>query len=164
MMNKRNIKNCRNTILRRIVFSEKLKCEFINAYASLWPLLPHMNTTKNHSRNFFSLSFTPTPSLRFLKVYYFTKLKYVHEIQFTLILLWWDIFWELKPKNFFYVERSTKKFQMVLSLFLVIALYCQASSSQFFSITQPLTSFSVLAGWEGSLGACSRQSYIYQVL
>ena len=56
---------------------------------------------------FFSLSFTPTPSLRFLKVYYFTKLKYVHEIQFTLILLWWDIFWELKPKNFFFVERST---------------------------------------------------------
>ena len=49
---------------------------------------------------FLSLSFTPTPSLRFLKVYYFTKLKYVHEIQFTLILLWWGIFWELKPKTF----------------------------------------------------------------
>ena len=46
-----------------------------------------------------------------------------------------------------------KEIQIILRLFLVIAMYCQASSSQFFSITQPLT---LLAGWEGSLGTCSR--------
>ena len=48
---------------------------------------------------------------------------------------------------------GTKEIQIILRLFLVIAMYCQASSSQFFSITQPLT---LLAGWEGSLGRCSR--------
>ena len=86
-------------------FIEKFKNKFVKT--SLWPSLPHMNTTKTIPGIFLSLPFTPTPSLRFLKVYYFTKLKYVHEIQFTLILLWWDIFWELKPKNLFFVERST---------------------------------------------------------
>ena len=35
--------------------------------------------------------------------------------------------------------------QIILRLFLVIDMYCQTSSSQFFSITQPLT---LLAGWE----------------
>ena len=48
---------------------------------------------------------------------------------------------------------SIKDIQIILRLFLVIAMYCQASSSQFFSITQPLP---LLAGWEGSLGTCSR--------
>ena len=44
-----------------------------------------------------------------------------------------------------------KKIQIILRLFLVISMYCQASSSQFFfSITQPLT---LLAGLEGT---CSR--------
>ena len=50
----------------------------------------------------------------------------------------------------------TKEIQIILRLFLVIAMYCQASSSQFKpvqSITQPPT---LLAGWEGSLGTCSR--------
>ena len=32
-------------------FMEKFKNKFIKT--SLWPSLPHMNTTKNHSRNFF---------------------------------------------------------------------------------------------------------------
>ena len=53
-------------------------------------------------------------------------------------------------------NRLSKAIQMIYRLFLVTAMYCQASSSQFFSITQPLSSFSVLAGWEGSLGTCSR--------
>ena len=47
----------------------------------------------------------------------------------------------------------TKEIEIIHRLFLVIAMYCQTSSSQFFSITQPLA---VLACWEGSLGACSR--------
>ena len=51
---------------------------------------------------------------------------------------------------------AAKAIQMIYRLFLVTAMYCQASSSQFFSITQPLRSFSVLAGWEGSLSTCSR--------
>ena len=46
----------------------------------------------------------------------------------------------------------TKEIQIILRLFLVIAMYCQASSSQIKSITQP---FALLAGLEGSLGACS---------
>ena len=37
---------------------------------------------------------------------------------------------------------------MILRLFLVIAMYCQGSSSQIKSITQPLP---LLASWEGSL-------------
>ena len=53
-------------------------------------------------------------------------------------------------------EAEIKAIQMIYRLFLVTAMYCQASSSQFFSITQPLRSFSVLASWEGSLGTCSR--------
>ena len=47
-----------------------------------------------------------------------------------------------------------KDIQIILRLFLVIAMYCQGSSSQknqFY--TQPLA---LLAGWEGSLGTCSR--------
>ena len=55
-----------------------------------------------------------------------------------------------------YHKAAAKAIQMIYRLFLVTAMYCQASSSQFFSITQPLRSFSVLAGWEGSLGTCSR--------
>ena len=50
----------------------------------------------------------------------------------------------------------TKEIEMILRLFLVIAMYCQASSSQIKSITQPLT---LLAGWEGSLGTCSWQQF-----
>ena len=50
----------------------------------------------------------------------------------------------------------TKDIQIILRLFLVIAMYCQASSSQFFSITQPLP---LLACREGSLGTCSRQQF-----
>ena len=48
---------------------------------------------------------------------------------------------------------ATKEIQIILRLFLVIAMYCQGSSSQIKSITQPLP---LLAGWEGSLGTCSR--------
>jgi hypothetical protein len=43
---------------------------------------------------------------------------------------------------------ASKEIQIILRLFLVIAMYCQASSSQFQSITQPPA---LLAGWEGSL-------------
>ena len=39
-----------------------------------------------------------------------------------------------------------KEIQIIFRLFLVIAMYCQASSSQMKSITQPPT---LLAGWEG---------------
>jgi hypothetical protein len=46
-----------------------------------------------------------------------------------------------------------KDIQIILRLFLVIAMYCQGSSSQIKSITQPPA---LLAGWEGSLGTCSR--------
>ena len=46
-----------------------------------------------------------------------------------------------------------KEIQIIFRLFLVIAMYCQASSSQMKSITQPPT---LLAGWEGSLGTCSK--------
>ena len=46
-----------------------------------------------------------------------------------------------------------KEIQKILRLFLVIAMCCQASSSQLKSITQPLR---LLAGWEGILGTCSR--------
>ena len=45
-----------------------------------------------------------------------------------------------------------KEIQIILRLFLVIAMYCQASSSQIKSITQPPA---LLTGWEGSLGTCS---------
>jgi hypothetical protein len=48
---------------------------------------------------------------------------------------------------------EAKDIQIILRLFLVIAMYCQASSSQIKLITQPLA---VLAGWEGSLGTSSR--------
>ena len=48
---------------------------------------------------------------------------------------------------------AVKDIQIILRLFLVIAMYCQASSSQMKSITQPPA---LLAGWEGSLGTCSR--------
>ena len=47
----------------------------------------------------------------------------------------------------------SKEIKIILRLFLVIALYCQGSSSQLKSITQPLP---LLTGWEGSLGTCSR--------
>ena len=50
-----------------------------------------------------------------------------------------------------WAKSTTKEIQIILRLFLVIAMYCQASSSQFFSITQPLM---LLAGWEGNLGTC----------
>ena len=50
-------------------------------------------------------------------------------------------------------KEKIKEIKIIRRLFLVITMYCQASSSQFVSITQPLTS---LAGWEGSLGTCSR--------
>jgi hypothetical protein len=46
-----------------------------------------------------------------------------------------------------------KAIKIILRLFLVIAMYCQGSSRQIKSITQPLP---LLAGWEGSLGTCSR--------
>jgi hypothetical protein len=51
------------------------------------------------------------------------------------------------------LKLGTKDIQIMLRLFLVITMDCQASSSQFFSITQPLL---LLACWEGSLGTCSR--------
>jgi hypothetical protein len=46
-----------------------------------------------------------------------------------------------------------KEIQIILRLFLVIAMCCQGSSSQMKSITQPPA---LLAGWKGSLGTCSR--------
>ena len=48
-----------------------------------------------------------------------------------------------------------KEIEMIIRLFLVIAIYCQGSPSQIKSITQPLP---LQAGWEGSLGKCSRYS------
>ena len=46
-----------------------------------------------------------------------------------------------------------KEIKIILRLFLVMAMYCQGSSSQIKSITQPSA---LLAGWEASLGTCSR--------
>jgi hypothetical protein len=46
-----------------------------------------------------------------------------------------------------------KDIQIILMLFLVIDMYCQGSSSQIKPITQPPA---LLAGWEASLGTCSR--------
>ena len=45
-----------------------------------------------------------------------------------------------------------KKIQIIRRLFLVIAMYCQGSSSQMKLITQPLR---LQVGCEGSLGTCS---------
>ena len=53
-------------------------------------------------------------------------------------------------------NKCAKEIKMILRLFLVIAMYCQASSSQIKSITQPLP---LLASWRGSLGTCSRQQF-----
>ena len=47
---------------------------------------------------------------------------------------------------------AVKDIQIILRLFLVIAMYCQASSSQMKSITQPPA---LLAGLEESLGTRS---------
>ena len=47
---------------------------------------------------------------------------------------------------------GVKDIQIILRLFLVIAMYCQASSSQMKSITQPPA---LLAGLEESLGTRS---------
>ena len=52
---------------------------------------------------------------------------------------------------------NAKEIQIILRLFLVIAMYCQASKSQFKSvqsITQPPT---LLAGWEGTDFVCSNR-------
>ena len=54
------------------------------------------------------------------------------------------IYFEIKQPLYMF----HKEIKMILRLFLVIALYCQGSSSQIKSITQPLP---LLAGWEGSL-------------
>ena len=65
--------------------------------------------------------------------------------------------WEALPTQFFECIKGgsplSKEIKIILRLFLVIAMYCQGSSSQIKSITQPLL---LLAGWEGSLGTCSR--------
>ena len=55
---------------------------------------------------------------------------------------------KLKLLNLIHFNIDPKEIKMILSLFLVIAMYCQGSSSQIKSITQPLP---LLAGWEGSL-------------
>ena len=46
-------------------------------------------------------------------------------------------------------QMGTKEIEMIHRLFLVIAMYCQASSPADQWITKPPT---LLAGWEGSLG------------
>ena len=56
-------------------------------------------------------------------------------------------------RNTLVTDDIIKEIQIKLRLFLVIAMYCQGSSSQIKSITQPPA---LLAGWEGSLGTCSR--------
>ena len=55
-------------------------------------------------------------------------------------------------KIIFYILKS-KEIEMIHRLFRVIAMYCQASSTAVQLITKPPT---LLAGWEGSLGTCSR--------
>ena len=49
---------------------------------------------------------------------------------------------------------ASKEIQIILRLFLVIAMYCQGSSSQIKSITQPPA---LLAGWEGTDFVCSNR-------
>ena len=50
---------------------------------------------------------------------------------------------------------NIKEIKIILRLFLVIAMYCQGSSSQIKSITQPPA---LLAGWEGSLDSNSLET------
>ena len=51
-------------------------------------------------------------------------------------------------------NNSTKEIQIIIRLFLVIAMYRQVRQFKpIQSITQPPT---LLAGWEGSLDTCSR--------
>ena len=52
-----------------------------------------------------------------------------------------------------YAIAAPKDIQIILRLFLVIAMYCQGSSSQIKTFTEPST---LLAGWEGSVGTCGR--------
>ena len=54
------------------------------------------------------------------------------------------------------LELEGKEIQIILRLFLVIAMYCQASSSL---LKQSLNLPPALTGWEGSLGTCSRQQF-----
>ena len=49
-------------------------------------------------------------------------------------------------------EQLAKEIKMILRLFLVVAVYCQGSSSQIKSNTQPLP---LLDGLQESLGTCS---------
>ena len=50
-------------------------------------------------------------------------------------------------------EGVVKEIEIIHRLFLVIGMYCQASSSQF---NESLNLPPKLAGWEQSLGTCSR--------
>ena len=51
-----------------------------------------------------------------------------------------------------------KEIKIILRLFLVIAMYCQGSSSQIKSVTQPLL---LLASWEGSLSTSNSLETTY---
>ena len=61
--------------------------------------------------------------------------------------------WGQSPFQFINNQLHSKEIQTILRLFLVIAMYRQASSSRIKWITQPPA---LLAGWEGSLGTWSR--------
>ena len=52
-----------------------------------------------------------------------------------------------------FTKALSNEIQIILRLFLVVAMYCQGGSRQMKSLTQP---FQLLAGWEGSVGTCSR--------
>ena len=54
--------------------------------------------------------------------------------------------------NSFY-NAPIKEIEIIHRLFLVVAMYCQDSSSNVQWITKPPM---LVAGWEGSLGTCSR--------
>ena len=65
----------------------------------------------------------------------------------------WDLFLENLNPN--YDDKEHKEIEIIHGLFVVIAMYCQVSSSQFQSITQPPT---LLTDWEEGLGSNSLET------
>ena len=74
-----------------------------------------------------------------------------HLTAFQLPSMLWFV--NLQSFPLYNLHQSTKEIKIVLRLILLIAMYCQGSSSQIKPITLPLL---LLAGWEGSLGTYSR--------
>ena len=124
--------------------SFSLRCTVIgNLKFKIYPTLPIVHdksgtyclkTSNRHNKNRISITSTPFSYIISFDFIY----QYYQNIQLQCKTSW------------------VKDIQIILRLFLVIPMYCQASSSQIKSITQPLA---VLASWERSLGTYSRQQF-----